>query len=88
MVKYTWAIVPVYLFSVRRLRTERFTKTVEREHGHLSNEKKKKKEDLLSIGSWEKLSPVFPYFPVKASRGFPLDFIHLPDYSESNWIMK
>ena len=43
MVKYTWAIVPVYLFSVRRLRTERFTKTVEREHGHLSNEKKKRK---------------------------------------------
>ena len=42
MVKYTWPIVPVYLFSVRRLRTERFTKTVEREHGHLSNEKKRK----------------------------------------------
>ena len=86
MVKYKWPIMPVYLFSVRRLRTERFTKTAEREHCLLSNEKEK--EDLLSIGSWEKLSPVFPYFPVKAGRGFPLDFIHLPDYSESNWIMK
>ena len=85
MVKYTWTIVPLYLFNFGRLRTQRFTENSPKGTG---SPLKRKKKCLFPIGSWEKFSPVFQYFSIKACRGFPpargnlfpppLDFMHSP----------